>query len=128
MYNGKNASDEAAAGRKIIKLQIRHSVTSYTDFTEAFITFKSHTDSRNTSKYNIIYAHKKRAAFPASIFTKLASSQQRYVQIPYTKSHANRTVNVRNAKSHSFVALSKKKKKKKKTFNAAIFVKLIIIQ
>lgn len=30
-------------------------------------------------------------AFPATIFTKLTSAQQHYVQISYTESHPNQT-------------------------------------
>ena len=95
----KNTSSEAAATRQLIRLQIRHSVTSYTDTTEAFFVFKSHAGSRNSSKCNFIYTQYKSTAFPVPIFTKLSSSQQHYVQNSYTKSQEIQTIIVKNAKN-----------------------------
>ena len=41
-----------------------------------------HMVARYTSICNLIYAHKKSAAFPALIFTNSTHNQQHYLQIP----------------------------------------------
>ena len=57
-------------------------------------------------KFNVIFARKKSASFPAPIFTRLTSARKNYVQVCCTESHRNQTVHVESTDRNLFAPVS----------------------
>ena len=91
--------------RILITLRI-HKTANAAPILRRSLHSKYHTASRYTRIYNFTYAFKKRATFPAAIFTELTNAQQHCVQICYTEFHPNRTVNVESTDSNLSMELS----------------------
>jgi hypothetical protein len=71
------------------------------------ISSKSHAVFRCRSECTFIYFLKKRTVFPAPVITKLADTQQHYVQILYSRFYASRVIDVESVDSNLCAPLIK---------------------